>query len=616
MIRSPCNKDGGSGMSVEYLSQKPTDSAEDSAFVVSRADPPVALSANDDASWLAPASCSDVRIFASTNPSNGDITYTMSHGFCNNDGGSGVNVEYLAQAPAESTEDSAFVVLTRAEANDPEKAQPADTESHATQAGALAVPNMFAFFKRGDNLGTSWASRVGSFTATANNAQVSAGSNGVTTFSGGHYSTGFTVGDLRGSKGYTVAAYVKYTGPKLRMYSAIVGGKGGSTEFFIGKGHNTNCLGVQDNEYHACVQSDSNAFDGQYHSVIFSEDANGDGKMYVDGVHVGSAVFSGGAGVDEEQVLIGEEVENSGYTWQGEMKSVAFFNAAIDTDTIADVHSALITDADMGASSGLNPPPSTTTTATYSLHNAHEPCPADATENITEDECRYVVAGQLERQGDVGWQHPHNDGSKCFTKRITATATTEKRVCKSGGDPNPFCTGFFCEDFENGKFSYGGGKKNGPAPKDRWSFIGGHVDHRIEAPTIISGAECHGGKGNCLQFSGCTAYGDTFSKFDGADINNCHNGDKPQISFWYSGGDVFAGSSAQIPDAKGHGHAHSWIVTGTEATSGAIGNEWKEIKFAPTINQPHLMFETWAADVGSPNCNSLIDDIQVTCIPQ
>ena len=285
----------------------------------------------------------------------------------------------------------------------------------------------------------------------------------------------------------------------------------------------------------------------------------------------------------------------------------------------------------------------------------HKTCPAGSTENITEDECRYVVADQLKNQGvknfwgsSFGFGHESIHGGKCYAThqtiyyglgyggkpnppagmnlgshgmkngRIWDLSDGSLRVCKRGGPPKPFCdTGSFCEDFENGEYMRGmGGAKNGPSPKERWTFTGGHQNYRVAAPTIISGAKCHGGKGSCLQFGGCTAYGDAFSKFDGA--SNCYNGGKPQISFWYSGGGIFAGTSRQIPGPHGHGHQHSWPIEGTANTSGAIGDEWKKITFAPGNDQYHLMFEAFQAShqPEGPTCNSLIDDIQVTCVPR
>jgi hypothetical protein len=232
---------------------------------------------------------------------------------------------------------------------------------------AALVDKGYAYFTKGGNTGTTWTSEINGRSATSS-GQASVMAGGSTFFSGGHYTTDFTVGNIRGGKaaGYAVAAYVKFTGSTSQVYSAIVGGQGGPTEFFIGKGHGSTCLGVQDNQYVACVQSDSNAFDGTYHSVIFSQAGNGVGKMFVDGVFVGSASFSGGSGVDNEVITIGKEVEGPGYPWTGNIDEVAFFDAPLSDSDVSDMHVFMVSNAQSVATSSSGSATSATCTSANS----------------------------------------------------------------------------------------------------------------------------------------------------------------------------------------------------------------------------------------------------------
>ena len=106
-----------------------------------------------------------------------------------------------------------------------------------------------------------------------------------------HIITGLTRGDLGNT--LTIVVWYKYTGSSNRTYTAIIGGKesGGGTEFFIGKNTGNTNIGVQDGNYSSTFVTGSNAFDGNWHQIVYTYDS-GTGKIYLDGTLKSSGSFT------------------------------------------------------------------------------------------------------------------------------------------------------------------------------------------------------------------------------------------------------------------------------------------------------------------------------------
>ena len=196
-----------------------------------------------------------------------------------------------------------------------------------------------AYFKRDTHYGSTWVDAAGPYIATA------VGAVSGNAFSGGYYETGFKVADLRKAGGYTVAAWTKFTGSIGQTYAAIVGGRdpAGGTEWFIGKNSGSSCVGVQDGNYNPNTACGSSLFDGNYHSIVFTENSAGAGVVYVDGARVGGGSWSGGAHVDREYVTIGTEHEGGGYPWKGQIDEVAFYVQAMNAVEVNKIHAGLAT---------------------------------------------------------------------------------------------------------------------------------------------------------------------------------------------------------------------------------------------------------------------------------
>ena len=139
-----------------------------------------------------------------------------------------------------------------------------------------------------------------------------------------YVTTGFTRGTL--GNYLTLTAWYKYTGTSGRTYSAIIGGLERSTEFFIGKNTGNTNIGVQDGNYYSDFVTGSNAFDGNWHQIVYSYD-NGTGKIYLDGVLKNTNSFT--KCNDAEEIIIGGETESGGYYFDGNISLVSFYNRVL-----------------------------------------------------------------------------------------------------------------------------------------------------------------------------------------------------------------------------------------------------------------------------------------------
>mgnify|MGYP001063084560 CR=1 FL=1 len=161
--------------------------------------------------------------------------------------------------------------------------------------------------------------------------------NGIMNFDGSndYVDTTLVRGDL-GSQ-MTISAWYKYEGSDGRYYTAIIGcssplGTSPSyNNFFMGKTAGSPHIGVQDGNYRGNFVTGSNAFDGEYHYMVYSFN-NGTGKIYLDGKLMNTASFS--QGTSDLKVLIGTELEGSGYYFPGKIAKVKFYTRVLSDDEV------------------------------------------------------------------------------------------------------------------------------------------------------------------------------------------------------------------------------------------------------------------------------------------
>ena len=152
-----------------------------------------------------------------------------------------------------------------------------------------------------------------------------------------YVTTGLTRGTLGNQT--TLIAWYKYTGTAGRTYSPIFGGVEPSvgTEFFIGKNAGNTNIGIQDGNYNSSFVTGSNAFDGNYHQIVYSYDST-TGKIYLDGTLKNTGSFT--KCNDAEGILIGHEAEGSGYYFIGNISQVSIYNRALTAAEISQNYNA------------------------------------------------------------------------------------------------------------------------------------------------------------------------------------------------------------------------------------------------------------------------------------
>jgi hypothetical protein len=183
--------------------------------------------------------------------------------------------------------------------------------------------------------GTTWSdlSGNGNNGTLVNGVGYNSGNLGSLSFDGvdDYVTTGFTRGTLGNQT--TLISWYKYTGTIGRTYSPIFGGiePGSGTEFFIGKNTGNTNIGVQDGNYNGSFVTGSNAFDGNYHQIVYTYD-NGTGKIYLDGTLRNTGSFT--KCNDAEQISIGHEAEGAGYYFIGNISQVSIYNRALTASEI------------------------------------------------------------------------------------------------------------------------------------------------------------------------------------------------------------------------------------------------------------------------------------------
>ena len=143
--------------------------------------------------------------------------------------------------------------------------------------------------------------------------------------------TPYTRGDLGDS--FSITAWFKYSGATSRTYSPIIGGDDstGGTEFFIGKHSGSTNIGVQDGNYRSDMVTGSNAFDGNWHQIVYSYNS-GTGKIYLDGVLKSTNTFTKCNAA--EKIAIGIEVEGGSYTWEGSIGAVQIYKKVLSDSEV------------------------------------------------------------------------------------------------------------------------------------------------------------------------------------------------------------------------------------------------------------------------------------------
>ena len=130
-----------------------------------------------------------------------------------------------------------------------------------------------------------------------------------------------------------MVAYYKFTGSTTRTYTPIFGGheSGSGTEFFIGKNTSNTNIGVQDGNYSGSFVTGSNAWDGNYHQIVYTY-SNGTGKIYLDGVLKSTGSFTKCNAA--EGIRVGIESEGSGYRFIGDIPRACIYDKVLSAEEV------------------------------------------------------------------------------------------------------------------------------------------------------------------------------------------------------------------------------------------------------------------------------------------
>ena len=169
----------------------------------------------------------------------------------------------------------------------------------------------------------------------------------------------------RGTMGnyMSISCFYKYQINSAINYEAIIGGNDSNgTEIFIGKDVNTLNIGVQDGNYDGNFVTGSNAFDGNWHHIIYTYE-NNIGKIYLDGQLSSTGNFT--KCNDAEIYNFGSEYELSGYFFHGKIDNIGFWNRVLTQSEITQLYNANQATYlwSTGATTAtINPTPTATTT--------------------------------------------------------------------------------------------------------------------------------------------------------------------------------------------------------------------------------------------------------------
>lgn len=121
---------------------------------------------------------------------------------------------------------------------------------------------------------------------------------------------------------FSVSFVYKFSGSTGDNYRALIGNQAG--DFFVGKDNGNTNIGIQDGNYINNVATGTNAWDGNWHHLVWTCDGTTD-TIYLDGNEVGSATFTGANATSP--IYIG--AESTQFFMRGYMKQVRFFDSTL-----------------------------------------------------------------------------------------------------------------------------------------------------------------------------------------------------------------------------------------------------------------------------------------------
>jgi hypothetical protein len=121
---------------------------------------------------------------------------------------------------------------------------------------------------------------------------------------------------------FSISLVYRFTGTTGDTYRALLGNQAG--DFFVGKDTGNTNIGIQDGNYISNVATGTNAWDGNYHHLVWTCNGNTD-TIYLDGTEVGSATFTGANATSP--IYIG--AESTQYFMHGFLKQVRFFDKTL-----------------------------------------------------------------------------------------------------------------------------------------------------------------------------------------------------------------------------------------------------------------------------------------------
>ncbi|MCF8370708.1 MAG: choice-of-anchor D domain-containing protein [Bacteroidales bacterium] len=134
---------------------------------------------------------------------------------------------------------------------------------------------------------------------------------------------------------FTMMTWFKFEGSSGDSYRTIIGSIDGS--FFLGKHSGNNYFGIQDGNYISNFGTSTDAFDGNWHHLTYVKSGS-TGTLYIDGIYVNSASFTGGAS------MLNIGMETNAYYWKGAVDEVRIYNYvfASEEEIVAEMYTELI----------------------------------------------------------------------------------------------------------------------------------------------------------------------------------------------------------------------------------------------------------------------------------
>ena len=134
----------------------------------------------------------------------------------------------------------------------------------------------------------------------------------------------------------TFSTWFKFEGELSDDYRALTGSEtvGSGGNFFVGKNQANSNIGVQDNEWVSNLATGTNAWDKNWHHLVYTF-SNGKGRLYLDGAPVGSqANYTGTDGT----IYIGMEPDSPTNYFKGVIDDVRYYNRALSSKEITELY--------------------------------------------------------------------------------------------------------------------------------------------------------------------------------------------------------------------------------------------------------------------------------------